>query len=147
VRNDFEREAELARVAAFDHTMRFAYGVNAAQGNDPTPSVQYWRGRNGEVDYVFEIGETPVPIGLAYRSRDRDAALAAVREFQDTYDAPVGFLLAGDTVRDSESTTGSFSCRTGCISCSAKYLAHVCQIDRDRVQLTVRTAHTRRCAQ
>jgi len=26
VRNDFDREADLARVAAFDHTMRFAYG-------------------------------------------------------------------------------------------------------------------------
>jgi len=103
VRNDFQREAELARVAAFDHTMRFAYGINAAQGNpDPTPSVQYWCGREGEVDFVFEVGDTPVPVGLAYRSRDRDAALAAVREFQDTYDAPIGFLLAGDTVRDSD---------------------------------------------
>jgi len=102
VRNDFQREAELARVAAFDHTMRFAYGVNATQGNDPTPNVQYWRGRDGEVDFVFEIGDTPVPIGLAYRSRDRETALAAVREFQDEYDAPVGFLLAGDTVRGSK---------------------------------------------
>ncbi|MDS0284460.1 ATP-binding protein [Haloarcula onubensis] len=102
VRNDFQREAELARVAAFDHTMRFAYGVNAAQGNDPTPSVQYWRGRDGEVDFVFEIGDTPVPIGLAYRSRDRDTALAAIKQFQAEYDAPVGFLLAGDTVRGSE---------------------------------------------
>jgi predicted AAA+ superfamily ATPase len=102
VRNDFQRESELARVAAFDHTMRFAYGVNAAQGNDPTPSVQYWRGREGEVDFVFEVGETPVPIGLAYRSRDRDAALAAIQEFQNEFDSPLGFLLAGDTVRGSK---------------------------------------------
>jgi hypothetical protein len=28
--------------------------------------------------------------------------LAAVREFQDEYDAPVDFLLAGDTVRGSK---------------------------------------------
>jgi len=102
VRNDFQREAELARIAAFDHTMRFAYGVNAAQENDPTPTVQYWRGRTGEVDFVFEVGETPVPIGLAYRSRSRDTTLDALQEFQDTYDAPVGFLLAGDTVRGAE---------------------------------------------
>jgi len=53
VRNDFDREADLARVAAFDHTMRFAYGINAIQGNDVTPSVQYWRGREGEVDFVL----------------------------------------------------------------------------------------------
>ncbi|WP_302080621.1 ATP-binding protein [Salinibaculum rarum] len=102
VRNDFEREAELARVGAFDHTMRFAYGINAKQGNTTTPSVQYWRGRNGEVDFVFEVDGTPVPIGLAYRSRDRDAALAAVQEFKEAYDAPVGFLLAGDTVRENQ---------------------------------------------
>jgi len=102
VRNDFQREAELARIAAFDHTMRFAYGINAAQGNDPTPSVQYWRGRNGEVDYIFEIGDTPVPIALAYRSRARDDSLAAVQQFKQEYDAPVGFLLTGDTVQDTE---------------------------------------------
>ncbi len=102
VRNNFDREADLARVAGFDHTMRFAYGMNAAQGIDESPSVQYWRGRNGEVDYVFEINSTPVPIGLAYRSRDRDEALATVQEFTETYDVPLGLLLVGDTVRGTE---------------------------------------------
>ncbi|SDF96006.1 hypothetical protein SAMN05216218_11275 [Halorientalis regularis] len=102
VRNDFDREAELARVAAFDHTMRFAYGINAQQGNDVDPTVQYWRGRNGEVDFVFEIGDTPVPVGLAYRPRERDDALAAGEEFTGAYDAPIGFVLTGDTIRGSE---------------------------------------------
>jgi predicted AAA+ superfamily ATPase len=82
--------------------MRFAYGINAAQGNDSTPSVQYWRGRKGEIDYIFEIGDTPVPIGLAYRSRARDDSLAAVQQFKQEYAAPVGFLLTGDTVQDTE---------------------------------------------
>ncbi|QLG63509.1 ATP-binding protein [Halorarum salinum] len=99
VRNDFDREADLARVAAFDHTMRFAYGVNAAQGADSAPSVSFWRGREGEVDFVFEVAGTPVPVGLVYRPRDRDATLAAVREFRGTYEAPLGLVLAGDTVR------------------------------------------------
>jgi predicted AAA+ superfamily ATPase len=102
VRNDFEREADLARVAAFDHTMRFAYGIDATRGNDVSPSVQYWRGRNGEVDFVFEVDGTPVPVGLAYRSRERDETLAAVREFTRAYDVPLGFLLVGDTVRGAE---------------------------------------------
>ena len=99
VRNDFEREADLARVAGFDHTMRFAYGVNAAQGNDTDPAVRFWRGRQGEVDYVFGVGETPVPVGLGYRPHERDSSLAAVEEFVDEYDTPLGFLLVGDTVR------------------------------------------------
>jgi predicted AAA+ superfamily ATPase len=102
VRNDFEREADLARIAAFDHTMRFAYGINAKQGDHTPPTVQYWRGRNGEVDFVFEVDETPVPVGLAYRSRDREATLAAVHEFKDEYNAPLGLLLAGDTVREDQ---------------------------------------------
>ncbi|SEW01424.1 ATP-binding protein [Halobacterium jilantaiense] len=102
VRNNFDREVDLARVAAFDHTMRFAYGVNAIQGNDASPSIQYWRGRDGEVDFVFEVGDTPVPVGLAYHSGERDAALAAVREFKQTYEAPVGLLLAGDTVQAAQ---------------------------------------------
>jgi predicted AAA+ superfamily ATPase len=76
--------------------------MNAAQGIDQSPSVQYWRGRNGEVDFVFDVGNTPVPIGLAYRSRDRDDALAAVQEFTQTYDVPLGILLVGDTVRGTE---------------------------------------------
>lgn len=105
VRNDFDREADLARVAAFDHTMRFAYGVNAAQGTPEVPSVQYWRGRDGEVDFVFEIGDTPVPVGLAYRSDTREESLDALREFMREYDTPLGILLAGDTVRMDDPIT------------------------------------------
>jgi predicted AAA+ superfamily ATPase len=102
-RDDLDREADLARVAAFDHTMRFAYGVEAAQGRDAAPDVRYWRGDEGEVDYVFEVADTPVPVGLAYRPAERDDALAAVREFRETYDAPLGLLLTGDTVDDAGS--------------------------------------------
>ncbi len=102
VRTDFRHEADLARVAAFDHTMRFAYGLNAEQGTPVTPSVQYWRGRNGEVNFVFEVDETPVPVGLAYRPSERDDTVAAVREFQHTYDVPVGLVLAGDTVQEQQ---------------------------------------------
>jgi predicted AAA+ superfamily ATPase len=99
VRNDFDLEADLARVAAFDHTMRFAYGVNVVNGDDTAPSVQYWRGRNGEVDFVFEVDGTPVPVGLAYRSGEQDVAIDAIREFKETYDTPLGLLLTSDTLR------------------------------------------------
>lgn len=102
VRTDFEREADLARIAGFDHAMRLAYGVNALQDRDVEPSVQYWRGRDGEVDFVFEVGGTPVPVGLAYRPRTREEKLAAIDEFREAYDAPVGFLVTGDTVRGVE---------------------------------------------
>ena len=102
VRNDFDREAELARVAAFDHMMRFAYGIRVTHGTSETPSVEYWRGREGEVDFVFEVAGTPVPVGLGYRAKDRDSSLAAVREFTGTYDTPVGFVLVGDTVRGTQ---------------------------------------------
>lgn len=102
IRNNFDREADLARVAGFDHTVRFADGMNAAQGGDDSISVQYWRGRNGEVDYVFEINGIPIPIGLAYRSRDHDETLATVQEFIGTYDVPLGLFLVGDTVRGTE---------------------------------------------
>ncbi|WP_229126528.1 DUF4143 domain-containing protein [Halapricum desulfuricans] len=97
--DDLDYEADLARIAAFDHTMRLAYGVNAAQGNPEPPSVQYWRGREGEVDFVFEVGGIPVPIGLAYQSQEREESLEAVQEFKEAYDTPLGFLLAGDTTR------------------------------------------------
>jgi predicted AAA+ superfamily ATPase len=97
VLDDFDRETDVARVAAFDHTMRFAYGVDAARGVDADPSVRFWRGRNGAVDFVFEVDDTPVPVGFAYRP-PVDGALEGVREFLDAYDAPLGLLLAGDTV-------------------------------------------------
>lgn len=102
VRNDFDREADLARVAAFDHTMRFAYGVSPEQEIEEPPSVKYWRGRNGDVDFVFEVDGTPVPIGLAYRPRERDDTLSALQEFNQTFDTPLGFLLTGDTVRGTD---------------------------------------------
>jgi len=104
-RTDLDREADLARLAAFDHTMRFAYGIEAAQGRERPPSVQFWRGRAGLVDFVFEVDETPVPVGLAYRDREREAALAAVREFTGEYDTPLGLLVVGDTVRGRDGVT------------------------------------------
>lgn len=102
VRSDLSREADLARVAAFDHTMRFSYGINAAQGLDQDPTVQYWQARSGEVDYVFEVDETPVPVGLAYRPSVRDEKLAALEAFQSSYETPLGLLVVGDTVRSDE---------------------------------------------
>ena len=98
IRSDFDREAQLARVAAFDHTMRFAYGIDATHGAGESPTVDYWEGRDGTVDFVFEIDGTPVPIALAYRSRDHDRALAGLEEFRDSYETPLGLVLAGDTV-------------------------------------------------
>jgi predicted AAA+ superfamily ATPase len=101
VLSDFDRETALARVAAFDHTMRFAYGINAAQGVDIDPDIRFWQGRQGEVDFVFQVDGTPVPVGFAYRPPVEDA-VRPVREFVDTYDAPFGLILTGDTVRSSQ---------------------------------------------
>jgi predicted AAA+ superfamily ATPase len=97
VLDDFGREAAHARIAAFDHTMRFAYGVEAANGREADPDVRFWRDRAGEVDFVFEVADTPVPVGLAYRP-PIDEAVAAVEAFCDAYDVPFGFVLTGDTV-------------------------------------------------
>ncbi len=55
-----------------------------------------------EVDFVFDVDGTPVPIGLSYRPREREAALEAVQEFKQTYDTPLGVLLIGDTVRGAD---------------------------------------------
>jgi predicted AAA+ superfamily ATPase len=97
LRTDFARETDLARVAAFDHTKRFCYHLNAAQGRDRPPVVTYWDGAAGDVDFVFEVGDAPVPVGLAYRAGERDDTLAALREFRDAHDAPLGLLVTGDT--------------------------------------------------
>lgn len=110
VLSDFDREADLARVAGFDHTMRFAYGINAAQGNQIEPSVKFWRGRNGTVDYVFEIDGNPVPVALAYRPLVDDS-VAALQEFLGEYETKVGFLITGDTV----STEHPVSLREDCV--------------------------------
>lgn len=96
LRDDFDREADLARVAAFDHTKRFAYGITAAHGNDHTPAVEFWQTRRREVDYVFDLDDTPVPIALAYQPRDREDKLTALDAFTNEYDAPIGFLLRGE---------------------------------------------------
>jgi predicted AAA+ superfamily ATPase len=72
--------------------------MQTAVGGVASPSVQYWRGREGEVDFVFEIEGTPIPIGFAYQSGQQETAIAALREFTGEYDTPVGFLLAGNTV-------------------------------------------------
>ncbi|WP_247005725.1 hypothetical protein [Halorientalis litorea] len=47
---------------------------------------------------LFEVGDTPVPVGFAYRPRDLDHANAGVAEFIAEYDAPVGFVVTGDTI-------------------------------------------------
>jgi|GEM_PF-1111476 len=98
---EIDREAELATLAAYDHTMRFVYNTKAVLGRRERPEVWYWTGREGTVDFVFELANSPVPVGLAYRPGDLEPARAALEEFQATYDAPLGVLLTGDTVRSS----------------------------------------------
>ena len=100
VRESLAFEADLALIAAFDHTMRFAYNLAMARGEAGEPSVQYWRGRQGEVEFVFEVDGTPVPVGLAYRPGDRESTIAALREFMATYEAPVGVSIGGDHGRE-----------------------------------------------
>lgn len=100
--DDLDYEADLAHIAAFDHTMRLAYGVNAAQGNTGTPSVQYWQTRGAEVDFVFEVGDTPVPVALAYRSSTRKNKLEALSQFTEVYESPVQLLLTGEQARTAE---------------------------------------------
>jgi predicted AAA+ superfamily ATPase len=103
--DDLDYEADLARVAAFDHTMRLAYGINAAHGDPQPPDVQYWRGRDEEVDFVFEIGGTPVPVALAYRPSARGARLNALTAFKKAYKAPIGLLVTGETSRGLDPIT------------------------------------------
>jgi hypothetical protein len=50
---------------------------------------------------VFEVDGTPVPVALAYRP-PAEAARAALADFLATYDAPIGLLLAGDTVGETD---------------------------------------------
>lgn len=97
VQQDLDYEADLALIAAFDHTMRLAYGINAVQNTDVVPRVQYWRGRYGEVDFVFEVDETPVPITMAYQT-GIDEATDALTEFHTEYGTQIGFVLTGDVV-------------------------------------------------
>ncbi|MFB6104457.1 MAG: AAA family ATPase [Halobacteriaceae archaeon] len=99
---ELDREAELATLAAYDHTMRFVYNTKAIQGTRGRPQVWYWTGREGSVDFVFELDDTPIPVGLAYRPGDLDPARAAVEEFRATYETPLGFLVTGDTVRPND---------------------------------------------
>lgn len=77
--------------------MRFAYGVNAANGNDAELTVEYWESRHATVDFVFEVNDTPVPVALAYQPPVDDTR-AALDAFLETYETPIGFLVTGDTV-------------------------------------------------
>jgi predicted AAA+ superfamily ATPase len=101
VLEDFDREADTARVATYDHTIRFAYNMQAIGGTDIDPTVSYWRGRSGEVDFVFEPDCTAIPIGLVYRPSD-EAVVDAVAELITTYETEIGLLLTGDTVRGAD---------------------------------------------
>lgn len=116
VLREFDREAELAELAAFDHTMRFAYNTQAVRGSREMPSVWYWNGGDGSVDFVFEIDDVPIPVGLAYTPGDQNGAEAAVAEFCEQYGSPVGLVLVGDTVRSGEVDGVEYDPGTGIIT-------------------------------
>jgi predicted AAA+ superfamily ATPase len=119
VRQDIDREAELALTAAFDHTVRLEYGFHQGARNlfDDVgpyngPSVGYRQTDAGTVDFVFEVdhpgGPTPVPVGFAYRPDSVTNVKQAVSAFRSNFDAPVGFVVASDLAagRDSLSHLG-----------------------------------------
>lgn len=104
VLNDYQLESKLAHVAAFDHSMRLSFNMNFSAGYefedyDPPaePTVEYWPGTEGEVDFVFECAGVPVPIGLGYKAGSMEPTTNAVAEFIETYEAPLGIVVAGDT--------------------------------------------------
>lgn len=106
---DLDHEAECAQVAAFDHTMRLAVSTNAAAAraddtvaDAETSAVSFWQGDAAEVDFVFECVERPIPIALAYSPGSVEAKTAAVQEFRDAYDAPLGLVVTGDMVETDE---------------------------------------------
>lgn len=99
---DFDREAELGRLAGFDHTMRLAYGIEAAQGREAVPTVEFWQGPSGEVDFVFEIQGVPIPVGLAYRPGELESVRSALGEFCETYEPPLAMLVTSDAVRNGD---------------------------------------------
>lgn len=97
---DLSVEADLARLVGFDHSMRLEYMINAVAGTKREPSVTYWESEDGEVDFVLTVGDTPLPVGLAYRPADREPTMAALETFQSRYDTPLGLLLVGDQRED-----------------------------------------------
>jgi hypothetical protein len=101
--SDFDREADLGRVAGFDHTCG-SPTESTPRGRRPAPrQCSSGAAATEIVDYVFEVGDTPVPIDLA-RPPVGDS-LTAVREFLDSHDVPVGFLPTGDTVPTDQPIT------------------------------------------
>lgn len=103
VLHDHGRETALARLAAYDHTKRLAYGINAIQGYDTDSEVAYWTHRDGTVDYVFEVDDVPVPVGFAYEP-PVDSAHAALDAFHEEFATEIGFLIVGDTVPENRVT-------------------------------------------
>lgn len=102
IRSDLDLEADLARVAGFDHSMRLAYNVRAANDESAWSSVGYWTHRDEVVDYVLELDGTPVPVGLAYRPGDRTGTIEALEAFLGTYQTPLGLLVTGETARGQD---------------------------------------------
>lgn len=49
------------------------HGIEASQGRDEVPSVQYWLGATEKL-FVFETGDMPVPVELANRPAAREAS-------------------------------------------------------------------------
>jgi hypothetical protein len=108
VRDDLDVEAAYARVAGYDHAMRLAYGLNAAQGVDPEAAlpVPFWEADEGVVDYVVSIDDEPVPVALAYRPGTVETARAALAAFRRRYDAPVGLLVTAEAAARSTPAIG-----------------------------------------
>lgn len=106
--NDYQLEARLARVAAFDHSMRLSFNMSRSAareyGHDvpDEPTVAYWPGSDGEVAFVVECAGVSVPIGFAYGERRLESTTNAVEEFIDTYDVPLGLVVAGDATTRQE---------------------------------------------
>jgi predicted AAA+ superfamily ATPase len=108
VRDDLDVEAAYARVAGYDHAMRLAYGLNAAQGVDPEAAlpVPFWEADEGVVDYVVSVDDEPVPVALAYRPGTVETARAALAAFRRRYDAPVGLLVTAEAAARSTPAIG-----------------------------------------
>ncbi|MDZ7731585.1 MAG: hypothetical protein U5K37_12780 [Natrialbaceae archaeon] len=73
VKSDRALEADLARLAGFDHTMRLSYMVHAVRNETIDPAVSFWNAPDGQVDFVFQVdghrSRSVSPIGPANTRR------------------------------------------------------------------------------
>ena len=95
--DDSPEMGKLAEMVIYNHLGRLKFNLEKT----PNPRVDFWKNKY-EVDFVLEIGATPIPVESKYKNNPLDKEKKGLYDFLSQTKSPFGIMIVKDKLELKE---------------------------------------------